>query len=292
MANTVVDVRDAAVTDFVAEAHLAFEAEQHDLDRTVRVRDGVVGDSVKFQKIGKGDDMAPWDSTARGNVPTAELSHDNVSADINDALRALPVSKFDEAKINIDERGAIRNRLTSAGHRAIDHKVAEAMVTSHGHLADKSSSGSIDLAFFEELFQKMGGADVPDDGDRWGAMSYTAWTQMLQIGNVSQAEYVPESQLPFAGGRIPTVLDFFGFKNFVCPNLPLGSAGVRWNFHYHRSCVGYARQTPFNITPSWIGEKHYWLFTAEIGHGSVTIDTTGVFATQLAEGAGNAFAAV
>ena len=282
-----------AITDFVAEPHMEFEAEQHDLDRTVRRREGVTGSSVKWQKIGKGDDMEPWNTGARGEVPTSEISHDNVSADIDDLLRAIPVSKFDELKINIDERAAVRRRLVNAGHRAIDGKVAGAMVASHGYLADKSASGAIDLDHYEELFQKMGDADVPDDGQRWGVLSYTGWTQLLTIGQVINRDYVAESELPFSGPRIPTVLDFYSFKNFVSPNLPMDTATVRWNFHYHQSCVGYANQLPFNVVPSWIGEKHYWLFTAEMAHGATTIDKTGVFATKLAEGAGGgSFSAV
>ena len=119
MANTI-DV--AFIKQFESEVHLAYQRMGSKLRNTVRTVGSVRGNTVRFQKIGKGSANT---KSRNGIVTPMELTHTTVEATMADHYAPEYIDKLDELKTNINERQAIA--MSAAG--ALGRKTDEILVT-------------------------------------------------------------------------------------------------------------------------------------------------------------------
>jgi hypothetical protein len=263
MANTI-DV--AFIKQFETDVHLAYQRMGSKLRNTIRSTN-VTGNVVRFQKIGTGTAST---KSRNGNVTPMELTHTNVEATMQDYYAAEYIDKFDEIKTNINERQAIAESAAAALGRKTDELITAAMDAGANSTAIADATGALVKADLLTLFETFGSADIPEDGQRYLAMSPAGFADLFNINEFASSDFVGPQNLPFAGGM--TMKEFLGFKIFSTSAVAGGK-----NFAYHMRAVGIGVNADVSTEINYVPEKVSHLATSMMSMGSVVIDDNGVY---------------
>lgn len=264
MANT---IDTAFIKQFETEVHMAFQRMGSKLKNTIRNVNSVNGSVVRFQKIGTGSAST---KSRNGMVTPMELTHTNVEATMADYYAAEYIDKLDELKTNIDERQAVAKSSAAALGRKTDELIYAAMDAGANSTQINATNAAVDKADLLTLFETMGVADVPEDGQRYIAMNPKGFADLFLIDEFASSDYVGEQNLPFAGGM--TMKSFLGFQIFSTSAVTGGK-----NMAYHSSCVGIGVGADVTTEVNYIPEKVAHLTTSMMSMGSVAIDDTGIY---------------
>jgi hypothetical protein len=245
---------------------MAYQRMGSKLRNTVRSTN-VTGSTARFQVIGKGTAST---KSRNGDVSTMELAHTNVEATMADYYAAEYIDKLDELKININERQAVAQSAAAALGRQTDALIVTAMDAGANSTQIHDTSSAIEKADLLTLFQTFGAEDVPEDGQRYLAMSPAGFADLFNINEFASSDYVGPQQLPFAGGM--TMKEFLGFKIFSTSAVAGGK-----NFAYHARAVGIGINSDVQTEVNYVPQKVAHLATSMMSMGSVVIDDDGVF---------------
>jgi hypothetical protein len=105
-------IDQAFVKQFEREVHAAYQRQGSKLRATVRVKNGVVGSSTVFQRVGKG---AANTKSRHGMVPLMNVEFSAVEAQLVDYYAGEWIDRLDELKTNIDERGIMEQTHLGPG---------------------------------------------------------------------------------------------------------------------------------------------------------------------------------
>lgn len=263
MANT---IDQAFIKQFESEVHMAYQRMGSKLRNTIRSTN-VTGSTARFQVIGKGTAST---KSRNGDVSTMELAHTNVEATMADYYAAEYIDKLDELKININERQAVAQSAAAALGRQTDALITTAMDAGANSTQIHNTSSAIEKADLLSLFETFGTEDVPEDGQRYLAMSPAGFADLFNINEFASSDYVGPQQLPFAGGM--TMKEFLGFKIFSTSAVAGGK-----NFAYHARAVGIGINSDVQTEVNYVPQKVAHLATSMMSMGSVVIDDDGVF---------------
>ena len=263
MANTI-DV--AFIKQFETDVHLAYQRMGSNLRNTVRTTNTSASVS-RFQKIGTGSAST---KARNGNVTPMELVHTTVEATMADFYAAEYIDKLDELKININERQAVAESAASALGRKTDEILIAAMDAGANATQIADVAGALAKADLLTLFETFGAADIPEDGNRYLAMSPAGFADLFNINEFASSDYVGPQQLPFAGGM--TMKEFLGFKIFSTSAVAGGK-----NFAYHSRAVGLGVNSDVKTEVNYVPEKVAHLATSMMSMGAVVIDGNGVY---------------
>jgi hypothetical protein len=263
MANT---IDQAFIKQFESEVHMAYQRMGSKLRNTVRSTN-VTGSTARFQVIGKGTAST---KTRNGDVSTMELAHTNVEATMADYYAAEYIDKLDELKININERQAVAQSAAAALGRQTDALIVAAMDAGANSTQIADTTGALGKADLLTLFQTFGAEDIPEDGQRYLAMSPAGFADLFNINEFASSDYVGPQSLPFAGGM--TMKEFLGFKIFSTSAVAGGK-----NFAYHARAVGIGINSDVQTEVNYVPQKVAHLATSMMSMGSVVIDDDGVF---------------
>ena len=263
MANT---IDQAFIKQFETEVHLAYQRMGSKLRNTVR-SSNVTGSVARFQKIGKG---AANTKARNGDVTAMELVHTNVEATMADFYAPEYIDNLDELKININERQAVAQSAAAALGRKTDDILITAMDAGANATQIADTAGALVKDDLLTLFSTFGAADIPEDGQRYIAMSPAGYTDLFNINEFASSDYVGPQSLPFAGGM--TMKEFLGFKIFSTSAVAGGK-----NFAYHTSSVGIGINSDVQTELNYVPQKVAHLATSMMSMGSVVIDNNGVY---------------
>lgn len=263
MANT---IDQAFIKQFETEVHMAYQRMGSKLRNTVRTTN-VTGSTARFQKIGTGSATT---KSRNGNVTPMELAHTNVEVTMADWYAPEYIDKLDELKININERQAVAQSAAAALGRKTDELITAAMDSGANATQIADISGAIAKADLLTLFETFGSADIPEDGQRYLAMSPAGFADMFAIDEFASSDYVGPQNLPFAGGM--TMKEFLGFKVFSTSAVAGGK-----NYAYHTSAVGLGMNADVQTEVNYVAEKVAHLATSMMSMGAVVIDSNGVY---------------
>jgi len=263
MANTI-DV--AFIKQFETEVHMAYQRMGSKLRNTVRTTN-VTGSTARFQVIGKGTATT---KSRNGNVTPMELAHTNVEVTMADFYASEYMDKLDELKININERQAVAQSAAAALGRKTDEILITAMDAGANATQIGATGSAVSKADLLSLFETLGNADVPEDGQRYLAMSPSGFADLFNINEFASSDYVGPQNLPFAGGM--TMKEFLGFKIFSTSAVAGGK-----NFSYHTSSVGLGVNADVQTEVNYIAEKVSHLATSMMSMGAVVIDSDGIY---------------
>ena len=263
MANT---IDQAFIKQFETEVHLAYQRMGSKIRNTVRTSN-VTGSTARFQKIGTG---AASTKSRNGNVTAMELAHTYAEVTMADYYAAEYIDKLDELKININERQAVAQSAAAALGRKTDELLTTAMDAGANATQIADISGALDKADLLTLFQTFGSADIPEDGQRYLAMSPAGFADLFNITEFASSDYVGPQNLPFAGGI--TMKEFLGFKIYSTSAVAGGK-----NFAYHTSAVGLGVNADVTTEINYVAEKVSHLATSMMSMGAVVIDSNGVY---------------
>ena len=263
MANT---IDQAFIKQFETEVHMAYQRMGSKLRNTVRSTN-VTGSTARFQVIGKGSANT---KSRNGNVTPMELAHTTVEVTMADYYAPEYIDKLDELKININERQAVAESAAAALGRKTDEIITTAMDAGANATAIHDTASALEKADVLEIFETFGNADIPEDGNRYVAMSPAGFADLYGINEFASADFVGPANLPFAGGM--TMKEFLGFKFFSTSAVAGGK-----NFAYHTSAVGLGINSDVQTEVNYIAEKVSHLTTSMMSMGSVVIDDDGVY---------------
>ena len=268
----------AFVQLFEAEVHQAYQAAAV-LRGAARTRTGVVGDTVKFPKVGKGQAS---ERTPATEVVPINASFSQVSCTLTDFVAAEYSDVFNQAKVNFDERQELAQVVGNAIGRREDQiiidalnaasagsTVAKTVVTSGSAAASNLNIGKI-IAAKKALDSK----NVPPT-DRHFVIHANNLAGLLGDERAVSNDFSQAKNL--VTGQITSMM---GFQFHIVGDrdeggLPLAT-NDRTGFAFHRSAlgvaVGIAPKTEINYVPT----KTSFLVTAMLSMGSVAIDTDGI----------------
>jgi hypothetical protein len=261
MANTI-DI--AFIKQFESEVHMAYQRMGSKLRNTVRTSGNVRGSVVRFQKIGTGTAST---KARNGNVTAMELVHTNVEATMADFYAAEYIDKLAALKVNIDERQAVAQSAAAALGRKTDDIIYTAMDTGANATQISTTATAVSKANLLALFETFGSADIPEDGNRYIAMSPAGYADLFNINEFASSG---EQNLPFAGGM--TMKEFLGFKIFSTSAVTAGK-----NLAYHTSAVGLGVNADVSTELNYVPEKASHLATSMMSMGAVVINDNGVY---------------
>jgi hypothetical protein len=263
MANT---IDQAFIKQFESEVHMAYQRMGSKLRNTCRTTN-VTGSTARFQVIGKG---VANTKSRNGNVTAMELAHTNVEVTMADYYAPEYIDKLDELKVNINERQAVAQSAAAALGRKTDEIITTAMDAGANSTAIADATGALVKADLLTLFETFGTADIPEDGQRYLAMSPAGFADLFNITEFASSDFVGPQNLPFAGGM--TMKEFLGFKIFSTSAVAGGK-----NFAYHTSAVGLGINSDVQTEVNYVPEKVSHLTTSMMSMGAVVIDDDGVY---------------
>ena len=269
------DIDTAFITQFESEVHVAYQRMGSKLRNTVRNVNNVNGSTVRFQKVAAGTAST---KARHSSVAAMDLDHSTVDATLSDYYAADYVDQLDELKINIDERQVVAMNAAAALGRKTDELITTAMDSTTNTIAH--GSNPLNSTKVYQAFEGLGENDIPDDGQRFAAVSPQAWTDLLAVAAFTQAEYIGYDDLPHKGGM--TAKSWLGFVWFVHSGLPLDST-TRKCFMYHRSAIGFGSGKDVNTEINYIPEKVSHLITASLSQGACLFDANGIYEVQVTE---------
>lgn len=263
-------IDQAFIKQFEREVHEAYQRQGSKLRNSVRVINEVKGSSTTFQKVGKGTA-----STKATNdvVPVMNLVHSNVECILQDYYAGDWVDRLDELKTNIDERQVIASAGAQALGRKTDEMIIDALATASTNvIADANTGLTKDKVL--EAFETFGENDVPDDGQRFAAIGWKQYSDLLQIEEFVNADYIGQGNLPF--GNTSQAKMWLGTIWIPHSGLPVDGNDIRSCFFYHKNAIGHAVGSDVQTDVSWHGDRAAHFVNNMMSQGSVMIDDAGV----------------
>ncbi len=263
-------IDQAFIKQFEREVHEAFQRQGSKLRNTVRTINNVKGSSAVFQKVGKGTAST---KEQHGMVPVMNLDHSNVECVLQDFYAGDWIDHLDTLKTNIDERQVIAN----AGANALGRKSDEMIITAlEGATENVINDGNVGLTKDKilEAFETFGSSDVPDDGQRFGVVGWKQWSDLLQIEEFINSDYIGQTDLPYSG--ITQAKMWLGTVWVPHSGLPLDVNDIRSCYFYHKTAVGHAVGNDIETDISWHGDRAAHFVNNMMSQGSVLIDEAGV----------------
>jgi hypothetical protein len=263
-------IDQAFIKQFEREVHESYQRQGSKLRNTVRTISEVNGSTAVFQKVGKG--TASTKST-HGMVPVMNLSHSAVECTLQDYYAGDWVDRLQELRINIDERQVIANAGAYALGRKTDELIITALAGVSGAQEVAEGNTGMTLPKVMSAFEKLGAADVPDDGERYAVVGWKQWSELLQIDEFSSADYVGTDDLPFNGTQAKRWLGTLWVPH---SGLPKDGNDIRSCFWYHRTALGHAAGSDVQTDITWHGDRAAHFVNNMMSQGAARIDDTGI----------------
>lgn len=264
-----VSINQSFVKQFEREVHEAYQRMGSKLRGCVRRMNDVKGSSAVFQKVGKG---AASIKSTHGMVPVMNISHSSVECALADYYAGDWVDRFDELKIEHDERAVI----TNAGAYALGRKTDDLILTA---LAGASTNVIVDANIgltkdkVLSAFEVLGAGDVPDDGERYCIVGWKQWSELLKIPEFASADYNGVS-LPWAGGV--QARKWMGTTWLQMSGLPIDGNDIRSCYWFHKTAIGHASGSEIQTDVTWHGDRAAFFVNNMMSQGAALIDAAGV----------------
>ena len=267
-------IDQAFIKQYQAEVQEAYQRQGSKLRPTVRSKGDVRGASTVFQKVGRGTAAA---KARNGVVPVMNIDHSSVECFLQDYYAGDWVDRMDELKTNIDERMVAANAGAYALGRKTDELIIAALDSAAqeavGTGAGQTDAEGLTRAKVLLAFEMLGNADVPDDGNRFAVVGWKQWSELLQIQEFANAQYVGGDELPWKGGT--QAKRWLGA--LWIPHSGLTKNGsLRYCYFYHKTAVGHAAAAEISTDVTWHGDRAAHFVNTMMSQGAVLVDGTGV----------------
>jgi hypothetical protein len=260
------------VRQYETDVHLAYQRKGSKLRGTVRTKNGIVGASTAFQRIGRG---IATTKTRHGVVPPMNLEHTNVECTLADRYAGEWIDKLDELKIQHDERAAVIESAANALGRATDQFIIDALQTATAARNIGDYSTALTRKLILDAIEALQTQDVPmDDGMVFGLVSAHAWGELMRLDEFSRSEWVGADGQPWKEGW--QYRRWLGVNWITHTGLPLTAPDDRDLFLYHKSAVGHAIAADVSSDITWHGDRAAWFVNSMMSMGAVLIDQTGM----------------
>lgn len=273
MGNT---IDTAFIEQYDAEVKLAYQRQGSLLRNTVRSKNNVAANKNYFQKLGKGNATSKG---RNGDVVPMNPEHSRAYFTMVDRYAPEYVDELDQYKTNIDEKSALVQTGVNALGRETDAQIIEQLDTSTNY-AGENTDGLTKAKIQAALFSGLLANDVPDDGNITCVIGWKQWSQLLDIEEFKNADYVGSAALPWIGNHMA--------KRWLnCLWVPHSgltlTTGVRFCHMYHKTAVGHGSGKDIHTEINYVPTKVSWLVNSYMSMGACLIDTTGVITLRCKE---------
>jgi hypothetical protein len=278
-------VSTAFVTAYTADVKHVFQREGSLLRPGVQMKNGVVGSSAVFQKIGSGTATT---KARHGTITPMNQTHTAPSATLADFYAGDWSDMLDESKITINERMALARGGAYALGRKVDDQIITALNgTSQSTIAVTVTSYATIQSTMLQWVEALDANDVPNDGMRYGLITPRLWSQLMTVEEFQRADFIGANGLPLIEGA--PIMQRWKLWNGVMWKvhnaLPNAAAASATGYIWHRDAVGYATGAHANNSAAndmvaaditWHGDRASWFVNHMMSGGAVLIDDTGV----------------
>lgn len=260
---------------FEAEVKQSYQAARK-LAGTVRSRTSVVGSTVQFPKMAKGQATVHIPQT---DVVPLSITHSNVTATLSDYAAPEYTSIFDQQKVNYDERQELVSLLGNAIGRRMDQIVLDALSGSSSSLTVANSIGgsntNLNFAKVREASRLLNGKNVPQT-DRYMAIHADGLASLLSESQATSVDYVSAKNL--MSGSMES---WMGFKMIMFGDMDEGGLAIdgssdRTFFAWHKDAIGYAEGIGLKTEINYVPEKASWLTNVLLSAGAAAVDAEGI----------------
>jgi len=267
----------AFIKQFEREVHEAYQRQGSKLRGTVRTISDVNGSSAVFQKVGSGTAST---KATHGMVPVMNLAHSNIEVILSDYYAGDWVDRLDELKTNIDERQVIANAGAHALGRKTDELIINALNAADDNVIAEDNTG-LTKDKIMEAFETFGGNDVPDDGNRYAIVGWKQWSELLQLEEFVNSDYIGADNLPFA--NITQAKMWLGTIWMPHSGLPVDENDIRSCFYYHKTAIGHAAASDVQTDITWHGDRASHFVNNMMSQGAGLIDEAGIVVIECDE---------
>ena len=283
-------INSAFIGDYNKDVHHVFQREGGMLKPTVYTKDGVVGSTAYFEKLGTG---VATTKSRHGEITPMNVTHTQPSVTLADFYAGDWSDLLDEAKTNIE----VRMNYAKAGAYALGRKVDSQIMTVLDATSQSTITWSVGsfAAVQSSLLQMVEALDsngVPNDGMRYGVLSPRAYAQAMTVDSFASSDYVGANGLPFTEGapghrKFKSWMGVLWCMHNANPGVGTSTSKV---FVFHKNAVGYAvAKAAGNIAGNesvsaditWHGDRAAYFVNHMMSGGAVMIDDTGVIEGNL-----------
>ena len=275
---TTANLSPAFVQLFDSEVHQAYQGNAV-LQNVCRMRTGVVGNTVNFPKIGKGQATLRNPGT---DVVPLNTAFTSVSVSMSDFVASEYSDIFLQTKINFDERRELATVVGSAIGRRQDQIIIDAINTaSAGSSVAKTvvttgsaSSSNLNVGKILAAKKALDAKNVPPT-DRFFVTHANNIAGLLSDERAISGDY--QNVRALVNGEINSVLGFtfISIGDRDEGGLPLAT-NDRTCFAFHKSAVGCAVAMAPSTEINYVPEKTSFLVTAKLSMAATAIDTDGI----------------
>jgi len=284
------NLSSVASTQFDSEVKHVFQS-IGTLNGTYTVRNGVVGATYDFRKMGKG--IANQRTAPSADSIAMDVAHTLIACTLTDWDADEYTDIFNEKEVNFDEMRELAYTIASALGRRKDQLAIDAMAAGtfsatpaagEGYLVGTDIGGAgtgWNIAKLTAAKKALDNRDVPMMG-RHVAITPDGLEDLLGTTQVTSSDYNTVKTL--VAGEIDT---FMGFKfHVIAPRTEGGlskTGTLQDNYAWHESAVGCAIGMDITTGADWIPHKKSWLSHGEFKGGAVIRDNEGVVKIQTTE---------
>lgn len=278
-----VNLSSVAVTQFDDMVKHAFQTSGL-LRNTVTIRNGVVGDTYKFRKMGKG--IATQRTVSSADVTPMDIAHSLITCTLTNWDADDYTDIFDKAEVNFDEVNELATTIAGALGRRLDQLIIDAL----GAATDIAGTVGTDIGGtgtgmnIEKILKakKYLDAQGVPSGNRFFTISATGLESLLGETSITSADYNTVKAL--VAGDINT---FAGFNFKLIEDRAEGgldlTSTLRTGFAYSLDSVGLAIGMDISTKVDWIAHKKSWLSAGQMKAGAVARDVLGIVKVQSTE---------
>jgi hypothetical protein len=283
-------INSAFIADYTADVHLVFQREGSMLRSGVFAKDNIVGSTAYFEKLGTGTATT---KSRHGEITPMNATHTQPSCTIVDFFAGDWVDLLDEAKTNIDARMAYARSGAYALGRKVDSQITVVLdATTQSTITLAVTSYAAILAGLLTFVEALDANSVPNDGQRYAAITPRMYAQAMTVTSFSSADFVGSNGLPFSEGAPGhrRWKDWMGVKWAMHPDLPGQGTSTAKCFVWHKSALGYASgKHAGNVAANeavtaditWHGDRASHFVNHMMSGEACMIDDTGVIEGNL-----------
>ena len=283
-------ISTAFIGDYNKDVHLVFQREGSMLRPAVYTKDNIIGNTAYFEKLGTGTATT---KSRHGEITPMNATHTQPSCTLVDFYAGDWVDLLDEAKTNIDARMAYAKSGAYALGRKVDSQITVILdSTAESTVTLAVTSYAAILAGLITMVEALDANSVPNDGQRYGALTPRMYAQAMTVTSFASADYVGANGMPFTEGAPGhrKWRDWMGVKWAMHPDLPGQGTATAKCFVWHKTALGYASgkhagnvaaNDAVSADITWHGDRASHFVNHMMSGESVLIDGTGVIEGNL-----------
>jgi hypothetical protein len=267
------NVTTAFVTLFESEVKQAYQGEAL-LRGTMRSRQNVQGNTVKFPKIGKGVATVRVPQT---DVTPLNVTYSQVTATMSDYIAAEYSDIFHQSHINFDERRELVEVVSKSIARRMDQICIDALNAAGSPSTVSTDIGGVgsnmNIEKLRATAKAMNENNVPSE-NRFMLMHASQLDALLGETEVTSSDFASVKAL--VQGEIDS---FMGFKIITMGDRDEGGVpkpSTRSCFAWHRDSMGYAESIAQKTEVNYVPEKTSFLVSSMFSAGAIAIDDEGI----------------